>query len=478
MTTKTPRRSEAKFRIQPLDRIALAVILALGVAITILLFGGAHSAPRVRGFSWDGTPIGAEDIAFTVTFNRPMDRDSVVRSLKIEPDLPGKVSWAGRRLAYTLDRPAPYGQSFKLNIGGQDRFGNVPLTPFFTQFRSRDRAFLYIGTDGQEQGRLVLYNLSRDQKTLLSPSDLSVLEFKPYPLGDRVIFGAVPRDNPDQNIPEQQLYRTTTGIDGSDIALERIVDNRDYQNLKFDLSNDGKSLIVQRSDRQRLGSVGLWLIRDGEAPALITDKSGGRFMITPDSNAVAISQGQGMAFFPLTPDGEVLDFLPKFGTVLSFASDGSAAAMIRYNSDYTRSLFWVTNQGMQKEILKTKGNIVNAYFDPQGDKLYCLLTELVPGDTYREDPAFSVIDLKTAQQTPLLKLPSVRNIHMSLAPDGLALLFDQPQAIPEGSQALNAPRNSEGQAIGSSPLWFLPLRQINPRPEQLPFNGLVPRWLP
>jgi hypothetical protein len=489
MTTKLPRalaKFQAKFQVLPLDRLAVLIMVLLGVAIGGILLGGAHSTPRVRGFSWAGQPIGSEDSAFVLTFNRPMDRDSIAKGLKIEPPLPGKISWAGRRLAYTLDRPAPYGQTFKLSLTGQDRSGSGKrtLSPFTAQFTSRDRAFLYIGTDGQEQGRLILYNLTRQQKSILSPTDLSVLEFKAYPQGDRVLFGAVPRNDPNQSQPEQQLYAVKTIVPASGTPeIELLLDNRDYQTLKFDLSADGSALVVQRSDRQKMGSIGLWRFRGddpkSERPVLLSDKSGGRFLITPDSSAVAIAQGQGMAFLPLTAGTRPtsLDFLPKFGTILSFSADGSAAAMIRYNSDYTRSLFWVTNQGIQKELLKTKGNIINAYFDTQGKRLYCLLTELIEGETYREDPFFSVIDLQTNQQTPLLKLPSIRNIQMSLAPDGLALLFDQPQAIPEGSQAINAPRDSEGQAIGSSPLWFLPL-QANTRPEQLPFNGLTPRWLP
>jgi hypothetical protein len=486
MTTQT-RRADRKFQILPLDRLAVLGMMLLGLAIGGLLLGGAHSTPRVRGFSWAGQPIGSEDSAFVLTFNRPMDRDSIAKGLTITPPLPGKISWAGRRLAYTLDRPAPYGQTYKLSLTGQDRSGggrNKILTPFSAQFTSRDRAFLYIGTDGQEQGRLILYNLTRQQKALLSPPDLSVLGFKPYPQGDRVLFGAVPRNAPNQSLPEQQLYAVKTIVPASGAPdVELLLDNREAQNLKFDLSADGSALVVQRSDRQKMGSVSLWRFRGdapkSERPVLLSDKSGGRFLITPDSSAVAIAQGQGMAFLPLAPGSQPtsLDFLPKFGNVLSFSTDGSAAAMIRYNSDYTRSLFWVTNQGVQKELLKTKGNILNAYFDTQGKRLYCLLTELIEGDTYREDPFFSVIDLQTNQQTPLLKLPSIRNIQMSLAPDGLAILFDQPQAIPEGSQAINAPRDSEGQAIGSSPLWFLPL-QVNARPEQLPFNGLTPRWLP
>ena len=81
---------------------------------------------------------------------------------------------------------------------------------------------------------------------------------------------------------------------------------------------------------------------------------GGEFLITPDSQTLAIAKGEGIALLPLKPGANPLDFLPKFGRVLSFSRDGRAAAMVNYNTDnaklkYTRSLFYVNNQGIQKE---------------------------------------------------------------------------------------------------------------------------------
>ncbi|HEY9836416.1 MAG TPA: Ig-like domain-containing protein, partial [Vampirovibrionales bacterium] len=86
---------------QPLDRAAIALIAVLTVAIALLLFGGDSTAPRVREFSWQNKQVSAKDRAFIMTFSRPMDRQSVEDNLKIDPPVPGKISWAGRRMAYT-----------------------------------------------------------------------------------------------------------------------------------------------------------------------------------------------------------------------------------------------------------------------------------------------------------------------------------------------------------------------------------------
>jgi hypothetical protein len=274
------------------------------------------------------------------------------------------------------------------------------------------------------------------------------------------------------------------------------LDNKEYQNLKFDLSPDGQILVVQRGKKDDPGDFGLWFMpvnskNSQEKPTLKRLKSqpGGDFIITPDSKAVAVAQGQGAAILALEAEtSKPLDFLPQFGLVQAFSKDGSQAAMVKFNSDYTRDLFLVTNQGVQKQMLRTKGSIVSCQFDTASPTLYCLLTQLLPGELYQEQPYLVAIDLKSGQQKPLLVLPpDQRNVEMSLAPDGLGLLFDQvvPQTTPTDSSPANMLTTDDGQAIATSSLWLMPLLPISDpaaaneiKPEQLPLVGFHPRWLP
>jgi hypothetical protein len=490
---------------QPLDRAAMITMLVLAGLIGLMLLSGDRSAPRVRNFNWQDKQIGGEDVAFVLTFSRPMDEASVERHLKIEPTLLGKTSWAGRRMAYTLTAPAPYGTTFRVKLqDAQDRFtqagpNRAKMQPFEGTFRSRDRAFAYIGTEPGEAGKLILYNLTKQEKTPLTPPNLNVTMFKPYPQGDRILFSATAHTTPPQSFAEQKLYTVTTGISyatpmppggleaepvtvaKSAGQVELLLDNPDYQNLKFDLSADGQVIVVQRVNRKNPTDFGPWILRPN-APAQPLDhkQPGGDFLITPDSDSLAISQGQGLALLPLRPQAEPLDFLPKFGMVLGFTKDGSVAAMVKFNTDYTRSLFIVTNQGTQKEIFKTTGSILQAQFSPDRQTLYGLMTNLLPGETYREQPYFAAIDLKTALQAnnpetalrPLMLLPPQRDRHMSLAPDGLALLFDQKVA--------SAATTNTGPNVGSS-LWLLPLTSDPAHPAQpvaLPLPGFHPSWMP
>ncbi|PSB28913.1 hypothetical protein [Stenomitos frigidus] len=507
--TRSNSTSTLRSLTQPIDRVAIVLIVALSLLIGILLLSGNHASARVRDFSWQNKQVGADDTAFTLTFSRPMNHASVESNLRIEPPLLGKVSWAGRRMAYTLNTPAPYGTQFQVQLQkAQDRFTGSErgaMQPFTGTFQTHDRAFAYIGVSGEEAGRLILFNLNQQQKQILTPKEMVVMDFKAYPQGERLLFAAAERTTEPTVLTEQKLYTVTTGIHvdspiqpdaaqaspakalpspapAGTVAL--VLDNKDYQNLKFDLSVDGNVIVVQRVNRKNPNDFGPWLMKTGEGAQPLKGEPGGDFLITPDSNSLAIAQGQGLAILPLQPNAKPLDFLPKFGMVLSFARDGSLATMVKFNTDNTRSLFLVGNQNTQKELLRTTGSILSTRFDPTKKTLYCLLTELLTGgNIYQEQPYLAAIDLKTSKLHPLVMLPNQRDVQVSLAPDGLALLFDQTtEAVHDQSAADGQLRDSTGNAIASSRLWLLPLDPANPaaklQPESLPLPGLRPLWLP
>ncbi len=491
-----------------LDRVAIALMITLSILIGLLVWGGERSSARVRDFSWQGKQVGADDTAFILTFSRPMDHASVESNLRLDPPLPGKTSWAGRRMAYTLTMPAPYGTAFQVQLqGARDRFSKTAVStmrPFKGEFRTRDRAFVYIGVDGEEEGRLILFNFSDQKKQILTPQNLVVMEFQPYPLGDRILFAATQRTAQPQGLLEQQLYTVTTGLQfnvpeqldqqqtvkpASSPAVaagrvELVLDSNTYQNLKFDLSNDGNIIVVQRVNRNDPADFGPWLLKAGATPQPLKGEPGGDFLITPDSTSLAISQGQGLAIVPLQPNAKPLDFLSKFGRVLNFSQDGALAAMVKFNTDRTRSLYIVNNQGIEKELFRIPGSILSAQFDATKQFLYCILTELkTDNDLYREEPYLAVIDLDTGKKTPLVLLPDQRDVQISLAPDGLGILFDQTTRSQKVDATTKEPlRDSSGKAIADSRLWLLPIDPsnptANPQPEPLPLAGLRPRWLP
>ncbi|MEL4894584.1 Ig-like domain-containing protein [Crocosphaera sp. Alani8] len=493
---------------EPIDKLSVWLIGGFSILITGLVIGDKlcgdncflRKGPQVKNFTWEGETVNNTDRAFILTFDRPMDKETVEKNLVIDPPLPGKVSWAGRRLAYTTETPVPYGETYTVQLNeARERFRDSSkigqeMEPFVGTFQSRDRALAYIGTQAEEKGKLVFYNITRQHKRALTPPDLVVMDFEFYPEGDRILFSAYDQGLGIDGLRQLKLYTVTTGVSNgvedsdNNVAgkIEEILDNETYQNNQFDLSADGETIVIQRVNRENPADFDLWMIKNGEKPERLK-VAGGHFEITPDNKALAVARGEGIGILPLEPESEPLDFLPKFGQLLDFSLQGNSAAMVDFNTDnanlrYTRSLFYVNNQGIQKELLNTQGSIVDCQFTSTGNQLYCLLTELLKGDEYREQPYFARFDIRTGEVTPLAKLSDYQDIKISLSPDGLALLFDQVLTSDDTSLKDNLTNNS-GQAIVGGKLWLLiPPISNNPNSKaelkQLPLVGFRPQWLP
>lgn len=485
-----------KYFPQRLDLAAIIFISTLCLPLGFLLYGGRSTYPKVQSFSWQAKAIGAEDTAFIFTFNRPMNWDSVAKGLRITPPLPGKFSSSGRRFIYTLDQPIPYGQSFQVGLDGATETAvsrsNLPqqiVQPFKGQFRSRDRAFAYIGVGGAADGRLVLQNLTRQTTTVLTPKSWVVTSFKSYPKGDLLLVGAVERKADLKGTFEQRLYTVSTGLGQEPAGQTRLLlDNAKAQILKFDLSANGGSIVLQRYGRSKKEPVGLWVLEANGNLRLLSHAAAGEFLVTPDGSAVTIAENQGVSIVPIAANQSLnaIEYLPHLGMPLGFSRDASSVLMVKFNRDTTRSLLWINNQGIQKELFKTDGYILQTQFDPMNREAFCLSIKL---NRSRSKTPYSlhinVIDLKSGQQRVLTQQPNQSSGHMSLSPDGTQLLFDKIQVAEESTTSVL--RDTVGQVIAKSALWVLPLKVKNhsdftkisaQKPSNLSLSGLQPNWLP
>jgi len=525
MSTKGLRSTKTRDRrrvMQPLDRAASLTIALLSVVIGLMLLLGSQALPSVRTFSWQDKAVSANDVAFLLTFAQPMDPQSVEQNLTIEPPLEGKFSWAGRKMAYTLAMPAPYGQSYKLSLpeakalsrsGKGSRDLDAGFEPFASEFKTRDLLFAYIGAAGEERGRLVLFNLTAKESTILTPADQTVLDFKPYPGRDRILYSAIdnaPAAEDESSLALPELFTVTTGVNSGEVSprwqfwqqqgeqpsgmIKTLLDNREYQNLKFDLSPDGDVIVVQRVHRERPADFGPWVLMSDEPARKLKTEPGGDFKIAPDSLSLLLQQGKGTAVIALEPDltaaedSELLDFLPEYGLTLDIANDGSAAALVNFNQDdpekrFTQSLFWVSNKGEEKQLLQTDGAILSAQFNESNEILYCLVNKLLPGEDYQVIPYLTAVNVKTGDAQKLLEMPPQPEITVSPSPDDLSILFDE--VLVNDPQASSTGAGFEGP---THRLWLLPLfgtqaerlkgDPVPLAPTELDIAGSHPMWLP
>jgi hypothetical protein len=473
--------------------ILLAIVLAVVSAmIVVTVYPGS---PRVRSFSWADRSIHADERSFSLVFSHAVDHDSIEKNLKLEPDLPGQFDWNNRELIYSLDQPAPYGFDFRLSLtdGHLANKPEVKIAPFSATFRSADRAIAYIGTEPDERGRLVMYNFTQDAKTVLTPPDLSVMDYYPYFGSDKLLFSAIDRNATDQRLLDVQLYSVTTGIAGQPAGrLTKVLDDSDYQTLQFVLASHDETIVVQRADRQNPGAnFGLWLIRDGETLPIQTEP-GGLFTLMPDGTAIALSQREGIAIIsldPLVDPAQLIVFFPEFGRALDISDDGQQLALLKFNPNYTQSIFFSVNQDVPQELLTLTGTVIDAQFDPTGQILYALLLTELDTETYQAQPQIVAINLKDLTLRELARFETnQRDLQFSLSPDGQAIIFDQLQTEAPQEKRLDTPRTPSGEAITGGDLQVIvPLNDrrstsepaaIEPTIEPLGLAGIRPHWLP
>jgi hypothetical protein len=156
---------------------------------------------------------------------------------------------------------------------------------------------------------------------------------------------------------------------------------------------------------------------------------------------------------------------------------------MKFNPDGTRSLVLVTSQGVQKEILKTRGYLLETQFGPKNQTVFCLYTQANGASS--STLQISMIEVATGRQTTLKQFPYQTSGHMSLAPDGSALLFDEVKASEVTTTSIL--RNQLGQAIAQSTVWHLPLNPTMSasrlqfaaqKPVKISQSGIQPHWLP
>lgn len=474
------------------DRIVWLSIIILTVLIGVILWRGDQSSLRVSYFSWQERKIGVQDRSFTLKFNLPVNQETVEANLVTNPSLPGKISWKRGQLVYTLTDLPIYGKRHELQLErARALLNNQEIESFIGLINTHDRAFVYIGIQGEEQGKLILCKITPTglEKNILTPADLVVTYFQIYPRGDRLLFSAFDASRGSQGLPQQQLYTVTTGLSFQVSQtpeplgrIRRVLDAKDYRNIQFALSENGKTIIVQRENHNNPGDAGLWVIPDHENPRPLGIQAS-QFMVSPDGKRVAISQAAGVQIIPLTEHSVPPQFYPGYEKIVSFSKDGKQILLVRNNPDFTRSLVLINQKGETKNLFDTVNPILSCVFEPREEtNLYCLKTDLIQQEdgTITQEPFLSIIDLTDGEYIPFLALPNYQDVQMSMSPDGVALLFDQVVTIPLEINKNLVTRS--GQAIADGRLWLLSLpEEINedtlPSIEELN-PGFQPRWVP
>ncbi|MGK7930671.1 MAG: hypothetical protein AB4041_04465 [Microcystaceae cyanobacterium] len=498
MTTKSSTNSAVKYRLSAFDKWVIGISGLLMLSIIGVWWQGDPTQLKVSDFSWENTKIDVQDKFFTFTFNRPVKRSQIEKNLTIEPNLDGKISWHNNQLFYTLTDLPIYGSNYQFSLPEIAAQQNPPLPsqPFTQVVGTPDRAFIYIGVRGEERGRLILLNITDTEtpkKTILTPRHLVVTDFAIYPQGDRILFSAYEPNLRSLQSSRQQLLIVTTGLSQAVDTpsteagrLQEIFAEGNYDNLKFDLSKDGTTIVVLRQNRQNPAEIGLWVKSSSNDPRPLGFPAD-QFLVSPDGKTVSLVQENGVSIVPLEKESGNPQFLANYEQLIGFTLDGRQQLLVRRNRDYTRSLVLLDKQNQTKDIFRTIHPISQCQFDPRNiNHLYCVKVDLIPQEngSYTEEPFLSLLNLKTGQDIPLLALPNDSNVQLSLSPDGIALLFDQVSTqTPRSSNDL---LTNDQKAIIEGQIWGFPLPNIDDQSNKQSISiapqaletGYQPLWIP
>lgn len=145
------------------------------------------------------------------------------------------------------------------------------------------------------------------------------------------------------------------------------------------------------------------------------------------------------------------DFLPQYGMVLDFSRDGRQVAAVKFNPNFSRSLYVVDIFGEHRELLTINGSIIAGQFDPKGEFLYAILTRIEGEGHYREVPYLALFDLKTKELFKLKDFDPQQELYLSLAPDGRTLAVDAVEGREMPDVVDNSDLYSETAPVNPSP---------------------------
>lgn len=181
--------------------VSTRVIVILAIFIGLLLLLGDHGTPRV-------SYIGEQSFSpqkgqFLFRFSRLMDQKSVESGFSITPSLPGKMSWSGRTFAYTPDQAIAYGQSYTVSFKQGYDLDQRELPVQTITIVTAPYRFAYLGTEGEETGRILEYTLTSKGKVFITDVDLFVQSFEISADGNFLAFLGAKRNS---NLQDRKVF--------------------------------------------------------------------------------------------------------------------------------------------------------------------------------------------------------------------------------------------------------------------------------
>ncbi len=457
-----------------LDRLDIGVglaILALLGAIGLTLLSGDRVGISVRRLAPQG--LASSQSVIQVTFDEPIDPESVVGKLRLEPETEGILSAAGNQLQWQPRVALQQGQTYTVHLaeGVRAQSGRLLLQAYTWEFRVRAPQVVFMAPVDNPVQNLFLIdpNIPQAAPQQITFSELGVLSYDVLPDGSRIVYSELGemrtahlrvydlRTNSTLTLLECPTAACTTPAwrpDGSMVAFERSDLNLDTgtgpgaPRIWLVDTNTG----IPRplfADNQRLGYSPRWS-PDGALLASYDANIGGIVLFDFENNRERLIR---------TPQGEVGQFSPD-GRWLFFPKIIQLAGTTRYVAHFVLV-------DVQSELLVQRDLIPDS--DPNNDVELAWLpdsrrliaTRRPPEITTMQGAQLHLLDLETGAATPLVTDPDYSSGQVTVSPNGEQLAFQ---------------RFALGQSGARPQIWLYDLKTGDLR--LLANNATLPRWLP
>ncbi len=470
-----------------LDRAFLSALLGIGGLIVVILIRGDRTVPQVDQFNYHQQTISPFKAQLHFTFNREMDKASVEQGFRITPETSGRFSWLGRKMAFTPSLPLPYNTQFQIEIrDALDANGIALPVTYQSQFSTTEQRLVYLGSEGEERLRLVLWKSQSQTRQILTPPHLMVLEHQPSQDGQTLYFSATDKNNIDPTFHWTSLQQVFS-LHLPTQELKLVADNKGVINYGFVVSEDQRTVVLARLDRHAPDiedPFSLWFKSSDQSQWQPLPQQGivdVPFFLSPDAYQVLGPGSSGFVLIPLAAQATP-QYVGSFTHAYGFSPNGQKLLFTKTSrqDDFTQysHLIVLGADGSKHTALQNYGVLDHLRFGPQGETIYFVMTQ------GKQDVSMSLpfhlyaYHLPSQSLRPLTQDPEWSEEAFHISQDGQRIVYERYPTLEEDNLGPEFRDTLErtGEDLSNAELWVFEIESQSNNPLHL--KGRKPQWLP
>lgn len=424
-------------RFDRLDYAAFGMMASIVLAMLLVILLGNNVGVRVESYTPDDTATGSTPIR--IRFYDEMNRGSVERNFKIQPEIAGTFRWNGsHEIIFEPDAPFTSGATYTVQLeeGVESRNGSAELKETFEfSFRVNLPKVLYLAPSTSPQRNLIAYDLNTGDIQQLTDTEFGVADYAVSPDGTMIVYTIYNRDGSS----DLWLYDVATS------NSRQLTNCVDAFCAAPSWHPDGTQIAYEREDyNPELGVVGarrIWTvdINTVQSRVLFEDSQivGHSPLFSPTGNRLAMFSTNPpgiMVYDFVTGQSALIDSMQ--GVVGSFSQDGTHLIYpilvrgARGDTFYTQleglEIAGALNEGRRYRITGDPNEPIEdilGFWNP--DNLHIALSRRYLDNRYTFGAQIYLLDSETNEVSPLVVDDAYTHGGLEWSPDGNLLVYQR-----------------------------------------------------